>query len=146
MADTSTVIATGVLSVRMAEQREARWSHYEDLPQNERLQDVFTDYWTASRELGSGDLDLIVLRVSPGEGGKPHAHADPVEECYLVLEGTVDVQLADDLVTVDAGTVFYFPPGVTHHMINNSDEPALVASFRTLDDGDSKPIMADDDS
>lgn len=119
-------------------QPAANWSHYEDLPQNEQSNDRFSGYWRVTRQLGASDLDLIVLRVAPGEAGGYHSHAEPVEEAYMVLEGEVDLETPEGRQPATPGTVWYFPPGAPHRLVNNSGEDALVVSVRTLDDGESK--------
>lgn len=53
-----------------------------------------------------------------------HAH-DEEDELFLVLRGTLVIQLRDRDVTLEAGEVFLVPAGVEHRPV--ADEEVLIA-------------------
>jgi mannose-6-phosphate isomerase-like protein (cupin superfamily) len=63
---------------------------------------------------GRDELALIEFRLEPGfEGPEPHAHEDHVDSFY-VLEGEATFLMAEDWVTLGAGSFVAAPVGVRH--------------------------------
>ena len=103
------------------------WGRYDELD----VSDGF-DYGvlrSASAIFGAENLQFNVITFEPGEGGPLHYHHDPIEEYYVVLEGTMEIRIGDEVVEADEGTVLFAPPGVKQQPRNNSDAPAWILSI-----------------
>lgn len=106
---------------------ELGWRQWRDLP----VDDDFTygTRYAVSDTFDSATMRSSLIRFDPGEGGPLHYHEPPVEELYFVLEGKLDIQLGEDVVEADAGTVLFTPSGRKHQPRNNYDEPAVLFSI-----------------
>jgi uncharacterized cupin superfamily protein len=80
-------------------------------------------------ELGVESFGLNLIRLAPGQRGRIHAHREQ-EEVYLVLEGTLTLELgpdeALDLARHEAARV---APEVRRRLVNRGGEPALVLAL-----------------
>jgi mannose-6-phosphate isomerase-like protein (cupin superfamily) len=110
---------------------EPGWARYGDLPVDDEFE--YGTRHLVSEFFGSAHAAISVVRFEPGESGPLQVHHEPVEEYYLVLEGVLEVRLGDEVVTAEAGTVLFVPPGTAHRPTNDSNEPATLFSFVTPD-------------
>jgi quercetin dioxygenase-like cupin family protein len=79
--------------------------------------------WFFRSPLDCDQLGLTLLELEPGGKGKEHDHADSDhEEVYLVVDGTIEVDVGDDTVTVEAGEAIRVDPETTRQLHNNGDE------------------------
>jgi quercetin dioxygenase-like cupin family protein len=62
------------------------------------------------------------------EGAQVPLHTHPVEEAWVVTEGSLTVQVGDDTVNVDANSVVRIPPGVPHAVRNDGPEQVRAIS------------------
>ena len=62
------------------------------------------------------------------EGAQVPLHTHPVEEAWVVTEGSLTVQVGDDTVNVDANSVVRIPPGVPHAVRNDGPEEVRAIS------------------
>ena len=69
---------------------------------------------TASR--GAREISVIRQRQQPGGGNPPHSHDR--EEVMLVTEGTVDVRIGADMVTLQANDTLVVPAETVHQVAN----------------------------
>ena len=69
---------------------------------------------TASR--GAQDVSVIRQRQQPGGGNPPHTHDR--EEVLLVTEGSVEVLVGNDAVTLNAGDALIIPANSPHRLAN----------------------------
>lgn len=70
---------------------------------------------------GGHPFDLQMRRVPPGAAVCPkHAHTVQ-SELFVVLDGTATVHANDETDTVEAGEVFFQPPGTAHQIVNTGD-------------------------
>ena len=106
---------------------EPGWTHWKDLPVDESFK--YGERHGVSDALGSAQMRCSVIQFDPGERGPLHYHEDPQEEYYVVLEGTLDITVDDEVVEADVGTVVYTPPDVQHFPENNTDEPAVLLAL-----------------
>lgn len=125
----------------------AKWAHYMDLPESEMSVDGFDEWserfsgwWQVSDIFGSKTISTTVGVLGPGEKTPMHAHRNPIEEYYVVIEGATDFEVKDpetgDVELIEGatpGTVAYFPPGIEHRPANNYDEPTIELGFRRLE-------------
>ena len=116
----------------MNESNGVRWAHYDEVPDGERRGEHFTHWKDFGEHLGIRTLGVTFLHLEPDDRGPMHAHDDPVEDLYFVLDGSVDIETPDETISVEPGTLTYFEPGAPHRPANNSDEPATVLAFRVL--------------
>lgn len=119
-----------------------KWAHYRDLPEDElelvetggEWSDRFASWWQVSDQFDCETVSVTVVELGPGEKTPMHAHKEPVEEIYVVLEGTVDIETPDEFIEgATPGTIAYFPPGVEHRPVNNYDEPTVELGVRALE-------------
>lgn len=103
---------------------EEDWANWRDLPADGSFD--YGERYGVSDAFGSENMRMSVIRFDPGERGPRHYHEGPIEEYYLVLEGTLDVTMDGEVVEADEGTVLYTPPGTQHFPENTSDEPAVL--------------------
>ncbi len=64
------------------------------------------------------------LRLNPGESLKPHY--TPVDVFFYVLEGTPDIMVGDETVTVEPDSLVESPKDIIHCIYNNSDKGIRV--------------------
>ena len=92
--------------------------------------------WFMKDHLDTGELGFTVLELEPGGKGKEHDHGeDGQEEVYYVVEGQIDVELADDTVTLGTDEAIRLDPGEARQMHNRGDQRAkLVLVGAPLDE------------
>jgi len=65
---------------------------------------------------------LVEVDLGPGGGTPLHVHRD-YAEWFEVLDGTLDIRLADRTVALAAGDTFTAAPGIAHCFVNSSAAP-----------------------
>ena len=81
----------------------------------------------ARRIVTSEDNNLLsVHRVKIAGEAKKHYH-ERLTECYVVLSGTGEVELNDELTTVEPDDVVFIPPGTQHAMRGHFEIINIVA-------------------
>jgi mannose-6-phosphate isomerase-like protein (cupin superfamily) len=105
------------------------------------VKDVLGDYpgemRFATYEIDAEQAALTWRRMPPGTGGKGsygHFHKTQ-EEIYLVLSGTLQFKLDDEVIDVPAGTVVRVAPEVVRTVWNEGpDDVELVIVAKKIDD------------
>lgn len=91
----------------------------------------------ATYEVGAEQAALTWRRMPPKTGGKGsygHRHKTQ-EEIYLVVSGTLQFKLEDEVIGVPAGTVVRVAPHVARSVWNEGpDEVQLVIAAMKIDD------------
>ena len=64
------------------------------------------------------------MKLEPGQSLKPHI--TPVDVFFYVLEGTPDIMVGDETVTVEPDSLVESPKGIIHCIYNNSDNDIRV--------------------
>ena len=85
--------------------------------------------WFLRDALDADGLGVTVLELEPGAEGKEHDHKhDGQEEVYVVVEGSVDVELADAGETVALGEdeAVRLDADETRQLVNRGDESAKL--------------------
>lgn len=83
--------------------------------------------WFLRDELGADVLGFTVLELEPGGKGKEHDEtASGQEEIYYVVEGTVDVELADETVTLTRDEVIRLDPSERRQLHNRGEQRAKL--------------------
>jgi len=98
------------------------------------------DSWTGKEfiegELGTENMGISINATEPG-GGSPfwHSHAR-LEEVYLVLEGTGEIAIGDDIVPLQAGSIVRVAPGsmLALRCLPDSSTPMKWICVRSGDD------------
>ena len=99
----------------------------------------------ATYEIGAEQAALTWRRMPAQTGGKGsygHRHKTQ-EEIYLVVSGTLQFKLDDDVVDVPAGTVVRVAPQVVRSVWNEGpDDAELVIAAKKIDDpeGDAETV------
>jgi quercetin dioxygenase-like cupin family protein len=79
------------------------------------------------RPLGVTSLGLNQLTLQPGQRGRIHRHGTQ-EEIYLVLRGTLTVQLEDAEHELGEGQLMRIAPDVRRQLVNASDRPVVLVA------------------
>jgi mannose-6-phosphate isomerase-like protein (cupin superfamily) len=80
-------------------------------------------YWSPKVVARLNDYEIKVVKLN-GEFVW-HAH-DETDELFLVLDGTLTIQLRAGNVTVDAGQLFVVPRGVEHCPVADGEVHAVL--------------------
>ena len=84
---------------------------------------TFNEHWSP-RTVGTfNDLDLMVVKVK-GEFVW-HTHAD-TDDFFLVLKGTLNVEMRDRTVTLKAGEMYVVAKGVEHRTVADEEAHLLL--------------------
>ena len=82
-------------------------------------------------DLGAPDLTVFELDVPPGGEIPIHIHPGH-EECMVILEGSLEALVGDDVTQVGPGDTVLAPGDIKHSLVNKSDKPAkFMAIFPT---------------
>ena len=76
-------------------------------------------------EQGSHALKIGEVTIAPNTRLPRHIHTN-TEEVMIVLEGTLDVVVGRERMTIGPGHTVLAPAGATHGFVNRSDEPARI--------------------
>ena len=87
-----------------------------------KLADI-TDHWRPRTVATLNDLDIMVVKVK-GEFVW-HSHAD-TDDFFLVLHGTLDIEMRDRTVTLGAGDLYVVPKGVEHRTVAREEAHLLL--------------------
>ena len=91
-----------------------------DLDGDERFQPL-------RRELGVSAFGLNLIRLQPRQRGRIHRH-ERQEEVYLVLEGTLTLEIEGEPHELGRGAIARVAPGVRRRLVNaGADRLALLA-------------------
>ncbi len=78
---------------------------------------------------GSVSLWVGYLTIGPGARVSTHIHPD-TEEAMVIVEGSLEAILGDQVVTLGPGDTVLAPAGVKHGFVNRSSATSrLVAAF-----------------
>ena len=94
----------------------------------------FSDHWAPRIVARYNDNEVRLVKVE-GEFIW-HSH-DDTDELFLILEGTLDMELRDRTVTLYAGELFVVPRGVEHCPVAEDEVHAvLIEPEGTVNTGD----------
>ena len=79
-------------------------------------------------ELGLSSFGLNLLRLRPGQGSRIHRHVHQ-EEVYLVLEGTLTLQVEDQTRELAKGDLARVAPDVRRQLSNRTEQPLHVLAI-----------------
>jgi len=97
---------------------------------------TFADYWSPRTVAQINDYDVMVVKVK-GEFVW-HKH-DATDDFFLVLQGTLDIELRDRTVTLGPGEMYVVPKGVEHRPVAREEvHLLLIEPTGTPNTGDSR--------
>ncbi len=101
---------------------------------------TFSEYWQP-RVVGQfNGNDLMVVKVK-GEFVW-HKH-DDTDDFFLVLRGSIDIQMRNEIVTLGTGEIFVVPKGVEHRPVAVEEAHVLlIEPSGTPNTGDIKTAAA----
>jgi uncharacterized cupin superfamily protein len=79
-------------------------------------------------ELGVSSFGLNLLRLRPGQGSRIHRH-ERQEEVYLVLEGTLTLQVENETHELSRGELARVAPDLRRQLSNRRSEPLYVLAL-----------------
>lgn len=77
-----------------------------------------------SQEHGATSLTVREVVMRPGGAGRLHTH--PTDIAIMVLEGSIQMIVGEEIRTVRSGYTLLAPPGVPHKLVNNTWVPARM--------------------
>jgi mannose-6-phosphate isomerase-like protein (cupin superfamily) len=86
------------------------------------LESLGVTHKLTSQQTG-GAYYLLESTLGPGEGNRLHMHRREDEVGY-VLEGAMEIRLADQTVVVEAGGVAHLPKNIPHAIRNPLERPS----------------------
>ncbi len=84
---------------------------------------TFTEHWSPRVVARYNGEEVMVAKVS-GEFIW-HAHPD-TDDFFLVLDGALDIELRDAVVTLGPGEIFVVPAGVEHRPVARGEAHILL--------------------
>jgi transcriptional regulator with XRE-family HTH domain len=78
-----------------------------------------------------GQLEMLQTTVPPGFSNQGHPFQHDGEECVLVLEGELVVEVGGAINTLSAGDAITYDSTLTHWWENRSDRPATIVGAVT---------------
>jgi mannose-6-phosphate isomerase-like protein (cupin superfamily) len=96
---------------------------------------TFSDHWSPRTVALFNDHDIMVAKVK----GDFHWHKhDETDDLFLVLQGTLDIELRDRTVTLGPGELYVVPKGVEHRPVAREEAHVLlIETTGTPNTGDS---------
>ena len=84
---------------------------------------TFTDVFSPRTIATYNNNDIMVAKLA----GPFHWHKhDETDDFFLVLKGTLDIELRDRTVTLNAGEMFVVPKGVEHRPVAHGEVHILL--------------------
>jgi mannose-6-phosphate isomerase-like protein (cupin superfamily) len=95
----------------------------------------FTEHWSPRVVAEMNDYQFKLVKVE-GEFVW-HDHPD-TDEVFIVLEGVLNIEFRDGLVTLNSGEMFVIPKGVEHKPVANSECKIMIVEPKgVINTGDS---------
>jgi quercetin dioxygenase-like cupin family protein len=77
-----------------------------------------------TRDQGAVSLTVQEVTITPGMAGRLQTH--PVDIAFMMLEGSIQMIVGDEVRTVRAGNTLLAPPGTPYRLVNNTWVPARL--------------------
>ncbi|WP_076925939.1 cupin domain-containing protein [Pseudoalteromonas sp. EB27] len=104
----------------------------------------FTDHWSPRIIAEMNDYQFKLVKVE-GEFVW-HDHPD-TDEVFIVIEGCLNIEFRDGVVTLESGEMFVIPKGIEHKPIATSECKIMIVEPKgVVNTGDSgSELTAEDD-
>jgi uncharacterized cupin superfamily protein len=80
------------------------------------------------QELGVSTFGINLMRLRPGQGGRVHRH-EHQEEAYLVLEGTLTLEIEGEARDLQRGELARVGPEVRRKLVNRHTASVLLLAL-----------------
>ena len=77
-----------------------------------------------TKEHGATSLTIQEVIIKPGAAGRLQTH--PVDIAFMMLEGSIQMIVGDEVRTVRSGNTLLAPPGTPYQLVNNTWVPARL--------------------
>jgi quercetin dioxygenase-like cupin family protein len=77
-----------------------------------------------TKEHGAASLTVQEVTITPGTETPLQTH--PVDIAFMMLEGSIQMIVGDEVRTVRAGNTLLAPPGTPYKLVNNTWVPARL--------------------
>jgi quercetin dioxygenase-like cupin family protein len=77
-----------------------------------------------TKDHGAASLTVQEITIKPGMEGRLQTH--PVDVAFMMLEGSLQMIVANEVRTVRAGNTLLAPPGTPYKLVNNTWVPARL--------------------
>lgn len=71
-------------------------------------------------------FEFLLIRIEPGQDTRDGLVTHAGEECGFVLQGTMEVQVGDDLYTLEEGDSIHFESTLPHRLRNRGSAPVVA--------------------
>jgi quercetin dioxygenase-like cupin family protein len=71
-----------------------------------------------TRDHGAASLTIQEITIKPGAAGRLQTH--PVDVAFMMLEGSIQMIVGDEVRTVRSGNTLLAPPDTPYKLINNT--------------------------
>lgn len=83
----------------------------------------FTEHWSPRVVAEMNDYQFKLVKVE----GEFVWHDHPTtDEVFIVIEGTLNIEFRDGMVSLDSGEMFVIPKGVEHKPVANSECKIMI--------------------
>ena len=94
----------------------------------------FSDYWSPKIVGQMNDFDIRAVKMSGSFIWHKHVETD---ELFMLVEGSLRIELRDGSVSLNSGDIYVVPKGVEHRPVAESECHALIISpTETINTGD----------
>lgn len=94
----------------------ARTRMYQKTPTNQ-----VSETWMIGKKEGAKNFAFRYYQLSPGSHSRAEEH--PYDHGILVLQGSGEVQLGEDVHDISKGDIIHIPPDIWHQLRNTGEEP-----------------------
>jgi quercetin dioxygenase-like cupin family protein len=77
-----------------------------------------------TKDHGATSLTVQEVTIKPGMAGRLQTH--PVDIAFMILEGSIQMIVGDEVRTVRSGNTLLAPPGTPYKLVNNTWVPARL--------------------
>ncbi len=96
-----------------------------------KIADGGVSYLQVGANLHNKAIQFLKECYQPGAGTGKHAITHEGEECGIVLNGRLDVTVADQMTVLTAGDAYYFRSDQPHQFRNSGNEPCELITACT---------------
>jgi quercetin dioxygenase-like cupin family protein len=91
-----------------------------------------------TKDHGAASLTVQEVTLTPGRAGRLQTH--PVDIAFMMLEGSLQMIVGDEVRTVRAGNTLLAPPGTPYKLVNNTWVPARLLMIFPADQLETKVL------
>jgi quercetin dioxygenase-like cupin family protein len=91
-----------------------------------------------TKDHGAACLTVQEVTIKPGMGGRLQTH--PVDIVFMMLEGSIQMIVGDEIRTVRTGNTLLAPPGTPYQLVNNTWVPARLLMIFPADQLETKVL------